>query len=521
MRRPGPQVGHCTSLCLRLLTAVACSVRAGPGGRLVWGGSCEGAQIYEFSGHSDAVNMSTFNTSCDMLASASDDCTVRLWRMPDYDNINRVLRSKGVCVHVLRGVPQGYSRGHGDAVTQCDFTPDGLVLVSASDDKSVKTWNVDTGLIHRTLQGHTGWVTAISCSPFRSLLMSGGDDGLIMLWDVGVDPDVADKHGIARGQLLGTREAHAAPIVALTFSRDGRFVASAAADCSLAIYHVSSLSILAQMPRLPASPLSVHFDVDAWRLWVLTEGAQLLVHEIDGSSSSSAQFLLPSAGSPAGSPIEASAEGSPSGVEGGFNKSSGHGAHCQLPGPGKQKTRMEPLATYFLPRLSGGHHFSVSPQSGNTCVCVCGDGRVLELKVHNAVHTDMPPPTPVPAPQPGKIRIKDDDDDTEEIEWEEFSGPLSVTLERVGGSDGRVSVHFSTRGTNDDDPDFVAAEGIIEWEDGDTADKQIWVGMRSYNGLEWDAQGCAMCRHPDTGEDLRLEGRLADFGGIAFAEVVV
>ena len=45
------------------------------------------------------------------------------------------------------------------------------------------------------------------------------------------------------------------------------------------------------------------------------------------------------------------------------------------------------------------------------------------------------------------MRIKDDADDTEEIEWEEFSGPVGIAVERIGGSDGRVSVHFSTRGT--------------------------------------------------------------------------
>jgi hypothetical protein len=118
------------------------------------------------------------------------------------------------------------------------------------------------------------------------------------------------------------------------------------------------------------------------------------------------------------------------------------------------------------------------------------------------------------------VRIKDDDDDTEELEWEEFSGPLTLKVERVGGSHGRVSVQFSTTGTNDDDPDFVAARGILEWEHGDTEDKLICLGMRSYNGVEWDAQGCVRCTHPDSGEQLRLEGRLAEFGVIAFAEVI-
>jgi WD40 repeat protein len=463
-------------------------------------------QIFEFSGHSDAVNMSTFNSSCDKLASASDDCTLRVWRLPEYDNINRRVIKVGECMRVLRGVPQGYPHGHNDAVTQCDFTPDGRVLVSASDDKTVKTWNIETGLIFRTLKGHAGWVTSIRTSPFRSQLISGGDDGMIMLWDIGFDPDVANPEGLARGGLLGTELAHSAPLVALAFSPDGRFVASAAADCSLVVYQASSLCLLAKISNLPAPPLSVNFDCEAWRVWVLSDGGRLLIYDLDDKSIGAAQSPG-THGSPSSSPARSPA-GSPRRED------------PRLLVHKKKKAKVEPLGTYFLPRMSGGSHYSVSPQAGNTCIVVCGDGAVTVLKLHNAVHKELPPPTPIAPPRPGKVRIKDDDDDTEELEWEEFSGPLTLKVERVGGSDGRVSVQFSTTGTNDDDPDFVAARGILEWEHGDTEDKLICLGMRSYNGVEWDAQGCVRCTHPDSGEQLRLEGRLAEFGVIAFAEVI-
>ena len=35
------------------------------------------------------------------------------------------------------------------------------------------------------------------------------------------------------------------------------------------------------------------------------------------------------------------------------------------------------VRSFFLPRMSGGKHFSVSPQCGNSCLCVGGDGSVL------------------------------------------------------------------------------------------------------------------------------------------------
>ena len=50
-------------------------------------------------------------------------------------------RGKGACLAVLRGVAQGNPHGHSEAVTQCEFTPDAVSLVSASDDTLIKVWD--------------------------------------------------------------------------------------------------------------------------------------------------------------------------------------------------------------------------------------------------------------------------------------------------------------------------------------------------------------------------------------------
>jgi hypothetical protein len=36
---------------------------------------------------------------------------------------------------------------------------------------------------------------------------------------------------------------------------------------------------------------------------------------------------------------------------------------------------------------------------------------------------------------------------------------------------------WCTAGTNDDDPDFVAAEGILEWDHGDAQDKVFSLSL--------------------------------------------
>ena len=51
--------------------------------------------------------------------------------------------------------PVSYLRGHDDHVVTC-LQFDGVRIVSASDDNTLKVWSAKTGALIRTLVGHTG-----------------------------------------------------------------------------------------------------------------------------------------------------------------------------------------------------------------------------------------------------------------------------------------------------------------------------------------------------------------------------
>ena len=57
-------------------------------------------------------------------------------------------------------------------------------LVSGSDDKTIKIWNVEDGTVKRTLTGHTHYVNALKGLD-NGDLVSGSEDGTIKIWDVG------------------------------------------------------------------------------------------------------------------------------------------------------------------------------------------------------------------------------------------------------------------------------------------------------------------------------------------------
>jgi WD40 repeat protein len=64
------------------------------------------------------------------------------------------------------------------------FSPDSRLLASASDDKTVRLWDAATGALQRTLEGHSDVVLSVAFSPDSRLLASASDDKTVRLWDV-------------------------------------------------------------------------------------------------------------------------------------------------------------------------------------------------------------------------------------------------------------------------------------------------------------------------------------------------
>src|SRR5207245_2066629 len=77
----------------------------------------------------------------------------------------------------------------GDRIFKVAFHPDGKTLASAGEDHVVRVWDVGTGEEVRALHGHTAPVLNVSYSPDGRVLASSsgahqtGDPGEVRLWD--------------------------------------------------------------------------------------------------------------------------------------------------------------------------------------------------------------------------------------------------------------------------------------------------------------------------------------------------
>ncbi len=75
-------------------------------------------------------------------------------------------------------------RGHSRAVKSVEFSHNGAFIVSGSEDKTIKLWEVSSGREIRTYNGHQKGVNDVLFTPNDEQLISASKDGKIYFWDV-------------------------------------------------------------------------------------------------------------------------------------------------------------------------------------------------------------------------------------------------------------------------------------------------------------------------------------------------
>ncbi|KAJ1822028.1 Lissencephaly-1 [Coemansia sp. RSA 2671] len=127
-------------------------------------------------GHTKAVQDVAFDAKGSTMVTCSADLTLRVWDVTaDYK-----------CVRTLHG--------HDHCVSAVCFLGADR-LASASRDRTVKIWDLTTGYCVKTLSGHSEWVRSVDVTSDSRLLCTASNDQSVRLWDPATGECKADMRG--------------------------------------------------------------------------------------------------------------------------------------------------------------------------------------------------------------------------------------------------------------------------------------------------------------------------------------
>jgi WD40 repeat protein len=199
---------------------------------------CQGDARATLRGHSGPVRSIAFARDGRILASCSDDHTIKLWDIATRREIFTL-------------------RGHRAGVNSMAFCPDGTTLASGGDDKTVRLWDIRTRREEAILSGHTGSIICAAFSPDGKTLATGGKDRTIRLWDVGRRRAVAVLNP-------------AISVHGLAFSPDGKRLAADGSHTGVQLWDVAAQQKIATLPTT-GWPYTVAFSPDGA---IVAAGAQ-------------------------------------------------------------------------------------------------------------------------------------------------------------------------------------------------------------------------------------------------------
>ena len=89
-----------------------------------------------------------------------------------------------IILDALTGSQTAVLSGHTNCISSLTYSLDGTYLVSGSNDKTIKLWDVQTGGVIKTFCGHTGQVCSVSISADDTMIASASMDRTICLWNI-------------------------------------------------------------------------------------------------------------------------------------------------------------------------------------------------------------------------------------------------------------------------------------------------------------------------------------------------
>eukprot|EP01126_Amoeba_proteus_P031980 TRINITY_DN3126_c0_g1_i6.p1 TRINITY_DN3126_c0_g1~~TRINITY_DN3126_c0_g1_i6.p1 ORF type:complete len:1516 (+),score=323.93 TRINITY_DN3126_c0_g1_i6:167-4549(+) len=229
--------------------------------------SRNGRQVATLKGHTDWITSCSYNPSGKRIVSCGWDNTVRLWNPKKTEPIATMEGhdSSVACAKFTRDgkniVSCGYDNkikiwdaesatelttlsGHTSRVNGITQNSDNLIA-SVSDDATIRLWDPLSATEVQTLVGHSGAVRSASFHSTRKTIISGSDDRSMKVWDIGLQKEEAGGWGSwGSKEVVEKKETvitHSGCINHVSLSRSATWLLSASDDKKCFLWDVGNL----------------------------------------------------------------------------------------------------------------------------------------------------------------------------------------------------------------------------------------------------------------------------------------
>jgi WD40 repeat protein/tRNA A-37 threonylcarbamoyl transferase component Bud32 len=176
--------------------------------------------IRTLTGHATSARSVAISPDSQILASASDDNTVKAWHL-DSGNLRNTFKQQS-----------GFFQREATCFTSVAISPEGQILASGCLDKTIKLWHLSNGNWIRDLKGHSDSVYCVAITPDSQTLVSGGREKIIKVWN------------LSNGQALRSLTGHADSVYAVAIGAEGQTLVSGSRDNTIKVWNLLNGKLL-------------------------------------------------------------------------------------------------------------------------------------------------------------------------------------------------------------------------------------------------------------------------------------
>ncbi|HAX80090.1 MAG TPA: hypothetical protein DCY88_30700 [Cyanobacteria bacterium UBA11372] len=242
-------------------------------------------------GHNGEVRSVSFSPNGKILATASDDNTVRLWSI--YGRELKKLSGQNQLFRSVRFSPNGQQiaaisadytvklwtvdgtelmtfpgrANEENFMADLCFSPNGQVIAASGADRTLKLWYLD-GRGVKTLKGHQDGVWSLSCSPDGQTIVAAEQGGMVKLWRMD-------------GREIKSFQASPQAIFGVSFSPDGKSFVTAGGDTQIKLWNLEGKEIR-KIGKHDNYAIAVRFSPDGQTIASVSPDNTAILWSIDG-----------------------------------------------------------------------------------------------------------------------------------------------------------------------------------------------------------------------------------------------